>query len=225
MIILHSGCNSQQIYRRTFISPTVSAAHRGNITQPEPKVRLSSLDVNTSPCICMKCLSTMLTIRLSHANNSHEHIYPRSSLHPSFNVLHYPNNRVGNYEKFLIKRLFSFSKKLFNCSTHPYQGKSRCPCQKIRVLLTTRHQRTVFHWKVQVQSSSRYRCLLGQSGDMKWKSYLLTEPSIGSSAVKRCFVCETPCIARIFSRRQRSRKGTKVIDVPLWRNTIKYKGA
>lgn len=143
-------CGGHHIYRRTFVSPTVSAAHRGNITQPKPKVRLSSINGYTFPCICMKCLSmlAMLTIHLSHANNSHIHIYPWMSLHPGINVLHYPNNRAENYENFLIKRLFSFGKKLFNCSTQPYQRKFRCPCQKTRVLLTISHQRTVFHLKI-----------------------------------------------------------------------------
>lgn len=87
-----------------------------------------------------KCLS-VLFIHLFCSNNSSMHIYPCFSLHPGINVLHHPNNRAPNYENFLFKRLFSFSKKLFNCSTQPYQRKSGCPCQKTRVLL--RHQRTV----------------------------------------------------------------------------------
>lgn len=95
VIILLSGCDGRHIYRRAFISPSVAAAHRGNRTQLKPKVRLSSGNVHTFPCICLKCRSTVLTIRLSHANNSRVHIYPWSSLHPGFNVLHYPNNRVG----------------------------------------------------------------------------------------------------------------------------------
>lgn len=114
-----------------------------------------------------------------------------------------------NYEKFLIKRLFSFSKKLFNCSTQPYQRKSRCPCQKTRVLLTTRHQRTVFHRKLSVQSLSPYRCLLGQSGDVKWKLYLLTEALIGSSAVKRCCVCGDTMHGTYFLKEAKEQKGHK----------------
>merc|ERR1712035_117132 len=62
--------------------------------------------------------------------------------HIHIDVLHYSINisRVANYERFLFKRLSGFSEQLFNCSTQPYQCKSRRPCKKKKkkVLLTIR---------------------------------------------------------------------------------------
>lgn len=138
-------CHTSYIYRRALLPP--AAAHRGDKLQP--KGRLPPMNVCTSTCICLKCLS--MFIHLSHSDNSGMYIYPCFCLHPGINALHYPNNSAPIYENSLFKRLFSISKKLFNCSTQAYQRKSRCPCQKTRLLLTTRHQRTVSplqitHW-------------------------------------------------------------------------------
>lgn len=65
------------------------------------------------------------------------------------------------------------------------------------------------HWKVYVQSLSPYRCLLGQSGDMKWKLCLLTEALIGSSAVKRCCVCGDAMHSTYFLKEAKEQKGHK----------------
>lgn len=79
--------------------------------------------------------------------------------------------------------------------------------KKTRVLLTTRHQRTVFQRKLYVQSLSAYRCLLGRSGDVTWKFYLLTEALIGSSAVKRCSVCGDTRHSTHFLKEAKEQKG------------------
>lgn len=212
-------CDGHHIYRRTFISPTVSATHSGTITQLKPKVRLSSMNVYVFTCICLKCLSMLSSIQLTHSNNSQENIYPCFSLHPGINVLHYPNNR-----KSLFKRLFSFSEKLFNCSTQPYQRKSRCPCQKTRILLTT----LLYSFSLQ-----NIHLLIVYHADVFWGSWATwNETLFGQSTFNWLFsnnelqyLWKIPHIAYRFSRRQRSRKGIKVINVLLLRNTIKYNGA
>lgn len=58
-----------------------------------------------------------------------KHIHHCFSLHPDTDMVHCSINisRVANYERFLLKRLYGFSKQLFNCSTQPYQHKSRRP--------------------------------------------------------------------------------------------------
>lgn len=122
-------CDGHHIYRTTVISLTVSAAHGQNITQAQPKRKTFSHERLHFHLHCLKRLF-MSSIYLFHSYNRHVHIYPCFSLHPGINALHYPHNREANDENFLFKRLFSFSKKLFNCSTQPYQRKSRCPCQK-----------------------------------------------------------------------------------------------
>lgn len=83
-----------------------------------------------------------------------------SAYTPDIDVLHYGINisRVANYERFLFKRLSGFSKQLFNCSTQPYQCKSRRPCKekkkKNKVLLTIRLQKRVSHCKSEVSVQS-----------------------------------------------------------------------
>lgn len=57
-------CHSSYIYRRALLPP--AAAHRGDKLQP--KGRLPPMNVYTSTCICLKCLS--MFIHLSRSDNS-----------------------------------------------------------------------------------------------------------------------------------------------------------
>lgn len=160
--------------------------------QLQPKGRFPPMNA----CIC----------HLSRSYISGMYIYPCFSLHPGINAPHYPNNSAPNYENFLFKRLFSISKKLFNCCTHPYQRKSRCPCQKTRLLLTTKHQRTV--------SPLQITHLLTSYADVYQDNTASfpPEPLIGSSAVMSCG--NTTHSAQGAER-------AEVIHVLAWRNTLK----
>lgn len=111
-------CGGPHIYRRRFISPAVSAAHRGNTTQTKSKTSLHEcLHFHLYLSEMSFCVHSSIL-----SNNSRVHIYPCFSLHPGINVLHYPNNRAANYENFLFKRLFSFSKRLLTVLANLIRG-------------------------------------------------------------------------------------------------------
>lgn len=89
------------LWRPSYLQENIYISYSVGCTQGEYNSAQTKRQINvyTFPFIHMKCLSTMLTICLSHANNSYVHIYPWFSLHPDILVLHYSNNRAGNYEK------------------------------------------------------------------------------------------------------------------------------
>ena len=141
----------------------------GGDAQLKSTLTLLCIDVCVTPfalsppdCMFESCPSTFPSNHVPYCDITlyFKHLHPCIRLHPDIDALHYGinNSRVANYERFLFKRLSGSSEQLFNCSTQPYQCKSRRPCKKKKkkknkVLLTIRYQRRVLHCKSEVSCS------------------------------------------------------------------------
>lgn len=97
-------------------------------------VCVTPLALSPPDCMFEICPSTLLSNHIPYCDimSYFKHLHPCISLYPDIDALHYGINksRVANYERFLFKRLSGSSEQLFNCSTQPYQCKSRRPCKK-----------------------------------------------------------------------------------------------